>query len=179
MTQDFIIPLNGLSAGKTTFKWHADGEFFGSFENSEILDADLDVVVTVEKSGRYIGVDCALDGTVTVACDRCLEDLTMPVHTVSLMSVKFGEQGSVAEVEEGDREIVMLPESDTDLDLSQVVYDYAALSLPMQRVHPEGECNPDAVKYLSTEEDEESDETAQPLLENPFAGLKDMLENKR
>ena len=177
MTQDFIIPLNGLSTGRSCFEWHADGKFFGRFEQSEILDADLDVTVTVEKAGRYIGVDCNIDGTVTVACDRCLEDLVMPVHTASLMSVKFGESGSESTASEGDREIIMLPESDTDLDLSQVVYDYAALSLPMQKVHPEGECNPETLKYLSTEE-EASQETSEAL-ENPFAGLKNLLENKR
>lgn len=177
MKNDFIIPLNGLSAGRSHFEWHADGGFFGRFEGSEILDADLDVSVSVEKSGRYIGVDCEIDGAVTVACDRCLENLELPVHTLSLMSIKFGEEGERTETAEGEREIIMLPETDSDLDLSQVVYDYTALSLPMQRVHPEGECNPDAVRYLCQEE---LDDTAKPeAVNNPFAGLKNILENKR
>lgn len=177
MKNDFIIPLNGLSAGRSQFDWRADGEFFGRFEESEILDADLDVAVSVEKSGRYIGVDCRIDGTVTVACDRCLEDLELPVHTVCLMSVKFGDAGQQSDASEGEREIIMLPETDTDLDMSQIVYDYAALSLPMQRIHPEGECNPDAIKYLSLEEPDESEKPE--AVNNPFAGLKSILENKR
>ena len=54
MNDKFIIPLNGLAAGKNEFFWQADREFFNSFENAEILDAQLDADVIVEKSGRYM-----------------------------------------------------------------------------------------------------------------------------
>ena len=70
MNENFIIPLNGLAAGETRFSWHAGKEFFDSFENTEILDADVDIDVRVEKSGRYLGVDCEIEGEVTVECDR-------------------------------------------------------------------------------------------------------------
>ena len=55
MNGEFIIPLNGLAAGENEFSWHAGKEFFEDFENSEILDAQLDADVRVETSGRYIG----------------------------------------------------------------------------------------------------------------------------
>ena len=41
MNDNFIIPLNGLASGESRFSWHAAKEFFDSFENAEILDADL------------------------------------------------------------------------------------------------------------------------------------------
>ena len=69
MNEEFIIPLNGLTAGKNEFSVHAGKEFFDSFENDEIFDADLQVRILVEKSGRYIGVDCDVEGEVTVECD--------------------------------------------------------------------------------------------------------------
>ena len=40
MNENFIIPLNGLTAGKNEFFLHAGKEFFDSFENEEIFDAD-------------------------------------------------------------------------------------------------------------------------------------------
>ena len=160
MKDDFVVPLNGLAQGRNEFRRSAGKEFFDRFENSEILDADLSVTVSVEKSGRFTGVDCEIEGHVTVSCDRCLEDLQLSVNTGFKLSVKFGpatpgaEPGASGLETEGDREIVILPESDTDLDLSQVVYDYVCLSLPVQRVHEEGGCNPDAVKYLNSPESE-------------------------
>ena len=70
MMEEYIIPLNGLPVGKKSFSWHAGQEFFGRFDNADILDADLSVEVMVEKSGTFIGVDCSLEGTLTVPCDR-------------------------------------------------------------------------------------------------------------
>ena len=112
-----------MEPGRSEFKWHADREFFASFENTEILDADLEVVAEVDYEDRAVDIQCRIDGTVVVICDRCLEELTLPVHT------------SFEESEE--------------LDLRQDVYDYVCISLPMQRIHPEGECNGETVKYLS------------------------------
>ena len=171
MKDDFIVPLNGLAQGRTEFFRSVGKEFFERFENSEILDAGLDVKVVVEKSGRFIGVDCEIDGDVTVTCDRCLGDLRLPVSTGFALSVKFGDPGSAGEAE-GGREIVVLPVTDTDLDLSQTVYDYICLSLPVQRVHEEGECDPETVRFLSSEDDEE---LVRKDSSTPFAVLGDLL----
>lgn len=121
--QPFVIPVKGLKDGRTDFDWHADGEFFGSFENSEIQDANLQVKVSVMNNGDSIESHCEIEGTVTVICDRCLSDLVIPV------SVFFDE--------------------DDTLDLSQDIYDYVCTSLPIQRVHNEGECDPETIKYLN------------------------------
>lgn len=176
MDTGFIIALNGLKAGRSAFEWHADGEFFGKFENSEILDADLGIEVSVEKSGRYIGIDCSMKGTVTVACDRCLADLRLPVDTMALLSVKFGEGESSAD--EGGREILMLPETDTELDLGQIIYDYVCVALPMQRVHEDGGCDPEVVKYLSSEDETQEGAPGPDPAESPFAALKDIFGEK-
>ena len=171
MGDNFIIPLNGLAAGENSFSWHAGREFFETFENTEILDADLDVSVVVEKSGRYVGVDCAVDGTVTVACDRCLEDLQMPIGTDILLSVKFGDEESSEDHQEGEREIIFVPEGDAEMDLRQIVYDYVCLALPMQRRHEDGQCNPEALKYLTEGVPVDHGEDAG----NPFAALKELI----
>ena len=177
MTDNFIIPLNGLKPGKTEFSWHAGADFFRNFGNADILESDVTVEVTAEKSGSYLGIDCRLSGTLTVPCDRCMEDVVLPVDAKALLSVKFGAEPVSEEVitVSDEREIVYLPEEGADMDLSQTVYDYACLSLPMQRVHEEGKCNPEALKYLSgegeeREEDRKTEENNDTY--NPFAVLK-------
>ena len=167
--QPFVIPLNGLTQGGTQFDWRAGKQFFGSFDNSEILDADLEVAVHVEKASRFFGVDCTVRGSVTVPCDRCLEALELPVDTGFSLSIKFGEEASCADA--GDREIVMVSEDSAEFDLAQYVYDYVCVSLPLRRVHPDGECNPEVLKYLGAET--VADRT--PVSGSPFAALKDLL----
>ena len=171
MNDKFIIPLNGLAAGITEFSWQAGKEFFDSFENSEILDAHLDTDVRVEKSGRYIGVDCDVRGEVTVECDRCLDELDMPIDVEIKLSVKYGNEESSEEPQQGEREVIFIPETDAEMDMSQIIYDYVCLSLPMQRTHDDGECNPEVMKKYGTPEESEVKEEEG---ENPFSALKDM-----
>ena len=155
------------------FFYQAGKEFFDSFENTEILDAQLDIEARVEKSGRYIGVDCYVSGEVVVECDRCLEELVLPVELDVMLSVKFGEAEASEENQEGEREVIFLPVDNTELDMRQIVYDYVCISLPIQRVHDEGGCNPDAIKYLEGPEEVEISEEAD---KNPFAALKGLFD---
>ena len=126
--QPFVVKLTSLAPGKSHFTWHVGPEFFEIFGNEEILDADLEVTAGIANHGLTADAACVVSGSVTVACDRCLEDLVIPVET------SFEE--------------TYTPESD-ELDLRQDVYDYVCISLPIQRVHPEGECNQETTKYLS------------------------------
>ena len=171
MDTGFVIPLNGLAVGENRFSWQAGKEFFESFENTEVLDAQLDISVSAEKSGRYIGVDCNVCGRLVVECDRCLEELEMPVDVDILLSVKFGESDSSEEVQDGEREVVFIPVENTELDMGQIIYDYVCTSLPMQRVHEPGGCSPEVMSYFDSDEDESRPEEGE---DNPFAALKDM-----
>jgi uncharacterized metal-binding protein YceD (DUF177 family) len=172
MNDGFIIPLNGLTTGQHEFDWAVGKEFFEGFDNSEILDAELDAFVRVEKSGRYLGIDCEVTGDVTVECDRCLDEVHMPIDVEIRLSVKYGDEESSDEHHEGEREVIFIPETDAEFDMSQIIYDYVCLALPMQRVHEDGECNPEAMKYygcpieIEVSEDEDA--------ANPFATLKDL-----
>lgn len=180
MKEDFIVPLNGLPQGRTSFRRSVGKEFFEQFENSEILAAGLDVLVDIVKSGDFIGIDGTIDGNVTVVCDRCLEDLVIPTRTGFKLSVKFGTEPADGDpADDGEREIIYLPETDGEYDLSQVVYDYICTSLPMQRVHAEGLCNPKVMRYLNSKEVNEYDDEGEPKSTTPFASLKSLLDNRK
>ena len=116
MNDKFTIPLNGLAVGKSEFFQHAGKEFFESFGNDEILDADLRIRILVEKSGRYIGVDCDMEGQVTVECDRCLDMLEMPVDARVRLSVKFGDEDVSQMDQDGEREVIFVKEDDADVE---------------------------------------------------------------
>ena len=124
----FIVKLNGLASGSSVLDWEVGKEFFELFGNSEILDAHVAVRAKLVNHGATVDVECSVEGTVTVPCDRCLDDLELEVVT------GFSE--------------VYVPEAG-ELDISQDVYDYVCTALPLQRVHPDGLCNPETVKYLS------------------------------
>ena len=151
-----IIPLNGWAAGGRQFRFHAGTEFFQMFDNQDILDADVNVDVRVVKEGsQKVEADLHLAGNVTVQCDRCLDPLVLQVESCP------SEVLSPGAVEER-------------WDISQDVYDYICLAMPLQRVHPQGECNPDTVRFLGQggRKDEEAAQSS------PFAALKGLFEEK-
>ena len=164
-----IIPLNGWAAQKQEFLFKAGVEFFQAFENEEIKDADVNVVCQAAKRGTDILLDLEISGSVTVVCDRCLDNLSLPVETDAELILRTREGG---EESADGREVLVHEPSDKEVDLGQVVYDYVCLSLPMQRVHPEGGCNPDVVRFLATETAAPS-KAAEPQEDNnPFSVLK-------
>ena len=179
MKDAFIIPLNGLKQGRTRFSWKAGAEFFRNFDNKDIKDAEILVDVEVEKSGTYLGIDAVVSGNLTVACDRCGADVSLPVRSRISQSIKFGaEPVSGEEIvvsEEDERETVYLPEDGGELDMSQTVYDFACLALPMKKVHPDGECDPVALRFLSGE-DFVPQERNEDKAESPFAVLKGLFD---
>ena len=154
----FIIPLNDWAAGERNFLSHAGLEFFQKFGNTEILDADVNVEIRVVKDGRNkVEADLHLEGTVTVPCDRCLDPVAIPVVADPSETLTPGA-------------------GEVEWDLSQAVYDFVCLSLPLQRLHPEGECDPDTVRFLSHKE--HGNEEAEAQANSPFAALKGLFDSK-
>ena len=96
----------------------------------------VDVNITLKRKGSLFELDFTLNGEVFVPCDRCLDDITMDVDTKNRLIVKFGKEYS----EESD-EIVIIPEEDGEINIVWFLYEFIALSLPMKKVHPQGECN--------------------------------------
>ena len=125
--QPFVIELKALGPGRSIFEWKAGREFFESFGNSDVLDAGVAVSAVLVNHGLTIDVTCKIEGSVTVPCDRCLEPLALQVDT------SFEE--------------TYTPESQA-LDLSQDVYDFVMVSLPLQRKHGAGGCNSETTKYI-------------------------------
>ena len=100
------------------------------------------------------------------------ERLGISAHLLGVSHYDMDLQGNANEEQEGEREVIFVPEDNADLDMSQIIYDYVCLSLPMQRCHEEGECNPEAMKYYGGE----AAETVKDDVANPFSALKNMFE---
>ena len=172
MESIYVIPVNGLTPGRTEFEWSVGREFFEEFGNTEVTDADLSVKAVAEKSGSYVGIDCDVEGVLTVPCDRCLSDLKIHIAPHIRLSVKH--EG--AEMAEDDgREIVSLAPDDAFLDMSQIIYDYACLALPMHRVHKEGECDSSVADHIGVAAKEETGSDADEG-GSPFAVLRGMFD---
>ncbi|MEG0499071.1 MAG: DUF177 domain-containing protein [Alistipes sp.] len=146
----YSIAYKGLKNGQHTFDFPVDGELFKAFECPEIKDGTCKVQVQLARSESMLEIDTLIDGSVVVACDRCLDDCDVPIHFEGRLVVKFSD-----EIDEYDGEVMWISPSASEVDLAQYIYESIVLSLPYQRVHPEGMCDPEMLARFKIVSDAE------------------------
>lgn len=124
-----------MPEGTQEFAYHLDKQFFVNMESTDVHDADLDVKLTVVYKHDLYSLAFHITGTVTLICDRCLDDMLLPVDETYDIAVKYGE-----DYDETD-ELLIIPESDQTLNVSYMIYDTVSLAIPLKHVHPAGKCN--------------------------------------
>jgi uncharacterized metal-binding protein YceD (DUF177 family) len=148
------LPLRNLEKRKQRFDFSVNTDFFSDFQNPEIMEGSADIYLDVERFSHFINVILNFSGQLTVSCDRCLENLDIPVEGENYLSIRFGESFDETEDENLEQDIIYVDEDEEELDLTVYVYESVCLALPIQRVHGKDEygqsrCNPDMLKYIS------------------------------
>ncbi|MCR4848474.1 MAG: DUF177 domain-containing protein [Bacteroidales bacterium] len=163
---EFLIPVSGLALGVHSFKFDIKDDFFADMDYSEVKQADVTVDLEVLREELMMTLDFHLEGKVLVPCDRCADEFYIPIQSEQVFYIKFGAEG----VEESD-DVVVVPAEEHAYDIRSLIYEYIILSIPIHRVHPEGECNPQVLAMLSHDEEPTDEETA---TDPRWAALKDV-----
>ncbi len=160
MNKGYIIAYKSLGVGSYDYSFKVDSELFSYFESPEITAGNCDVTVQLQRGDAMLSLLVEIKGEVVVACDRCLEPCPIEIAYQGNLIVKFS-----TEVDDYDGEILWIDPAQGEVDLSQYIYESIVLSLPYQRVHPEGECNEEMIGRLGlsseVEWQEEVDEEAE------------------
>ncbi len=144
----YTLPFSGLSEGKHQFDFNVNDRFFAEFENSEVTEGELEVQVELEKRSTYLKLSFAINGAVTLICDRCLENFSYPLKSERKLLVKFSDK-----TVEDEAELIYLHPTDFQVEIAQYIYEFVILSLPIRRIHPVGNdgvtlCDPVMMKKL-------------------------------
>ena len=120
-------------------------------------------------------VEARLKLSVAVPCDRCLDDLELPVNTDDTLKVKMGLSFS----EEGD--VLVVPEEDGYVNVAWFIYEFIALNIPAKHVHTPGKCNAAMIKVLeehsATRSSGENEEAAVDPRWNELEKLKTIIKD--
>ncbi len=125
-----------MPQGERDYDFHLDKQFFDDMECADVRGANLDAALKVVHRNGVYELDFTLTGDVTVACDRCLDDLQLPVESGYHIVVKYGD-----EFRQDSDELLEIPESDDSVNVAYMIYDTAMLAIPIKHVHPLGKCN--------------------------------------
>ncbi len=140
--------------GSHHFEFEIDAELFDSFEEDEIKEADVLASVDMNRVGSETELLIKLSGNVTVECDRCLDDLVIPIEFEG--GAKAFYEGTETENEETDI-IFFSPENET-LVLDEYIRESILLCMPTQKIHQNiSECNPQMLSQFKIVSQEEFD----------------------
>lgn len=145
---EFLIPVSGLALGVHHFKFDIKDDFFADLDYSEVKHAAVTVDLEVKREELMMTLNFHIEGKVEVPCDRCADEFFIPIQNDQVFYIKIGAE----EVEESD-DVVVVPAKEHAYDIRSLVYEFIILSIPIHRVHPEGECNPEVMAYLTSSED--------------------------
>ena len=140
--EQFNVDLKALSQGDNILSFVLDDAFFEAIEAPTVRRGRLQTTLTIHRTEDYFDLDFHTEGLVTVACDRCLDDLEQPISADDHLVAKFGTAYSE------DDELVIVAENEGMLDVSWFVYQFVELSIPLRHVHAPGKCNPAMMKAL-------------------------------
>lgn len=151
----YNISLKGNLADVRTFEYQLDNDFFKKIDGTEVQKGKLNVLLTVKTSAYTYEFTFAINGVVQVPCDRCLDDVEVPVETEEKLFVKLGKEYT----EESDN-VIVIPEEEGEINVAWFIYEFIALSIPMKHVHAPGKCNKTVSSKLrkhiaKSDEDEE------------------------
>ncbi len=176
----YKIAYKALSEGEHLYNFAVDSNLFARFDSTEIIGGQCRVDVKLLRHESMLELNVDIQGEVIVACDRCLDDCPVEVDYIGDLIVKFSDETS-----DYDGDVMWLPTGESEVDLSQYIYESILLSLPYQRVHAEGECNPEMTarfRAITGEEEaqlEDRDEEAEKshgLRNNDLAKLQALKE---
>ena len=132
----YKVELKNLSPGVHQYEYFLENKFFVDIGGDEVQKGKVKVNLTVKRTSMVFDMNFQLEGIVYVPCDRCLDDMELPVSTQNKLVVKFGK-----EYAEESEEIVIIPEEEGEINLAWFIYEFIALAIPMKHIHAPGKCN--------------------------------------
>ena len=152
-TMSIYLDMRTNCAQTQTLEYTIGSSMFQSVENSMVKGGECVAKVTTLRKPEGYDIAFNITGTVTVECDRCLDDMEVSIDTTEKLEVRFADHN------EDTGETVLVSKDTTQLDLWPFIYDFIALAIPIAHVHPEGQCNEEMIdtlgKYMVQASEEE------------------------
>ena len=133
--ENYKIDLKGMTDSEVIREFDLTDDFFGALDGSMLEHGALHVSVSIRKMAGFFELLFHTEGSVTVSCDRCLDDMEQPIEADNRLMVKLGDTYS-----END-DTVTIDENEGILDMSWFIYEFIMLAIPIKHVHAPGKCN--------------------------------------
>lgn len=149
----FEIAWQGLKLGEHELIFDLDDKFLmWKYPETEYKQLNVQIKVTFDKQVNFFMFHFNIDGSLVVPCDRCGEEFELSLWDEFDLLVKLNDVEDEDQIEE-EADVVFISRSETVLDISDWLYEFLMLSIPLQKIHPldakgHDTCNPDVLAFL-------------------------------
>lgn len=165
--REFEIAFVGLKPGVHVYEYTILDSFFEKYGVQDFTNCNATVKLSLDKNNGFMQLHFDVGGTVEVDCDRCGNTIYKQLWDEFDMIVKLVENPDEMNEQEEDPDVYYISRTESHLHISDWIYEFVSLSVPMQRQCPDDEqdestCNKAVIEKLQQME-EEVKKQANPL----------------
>jgi len=139
----YIVDLKGMTTNELSLHYLLDHSFFSQIEESEMKGGEVSVSLHVQRLEKDFKLDFQFNGEIAVLCNRCLDEMNLPVSLTEMLYVELGK-----EYNDEDLSRLVISEREGVLNVGWLFYEFLALSIPINHVHDKGLCNEEMMQKL-------------------------------
>ncbi|HQY41045.1 MAG: DUF177 domain-containing protein [Chitinophagaceae bacterium] len=166
--RQFEIAFVGLKPGIHEFNYELDDKFFLEYGAEDFKNAKVQIKLMLDKKPGFMLLKFEIGGNANVTCHRCGNPLNMNLWDENNMLVKMVDNPDEMNTQEEDPDVFYISRTESHLHLAEWFYEFAILSLPMQRMcSPEEmggpQCNKEVLDRLKKMEERNEENNASTL----------------
>jgi uncharacterized metal-binding protein YceD (DUF177 family) len=151
--REFEIPFVGLKPGIHEFEYRIGDKFFDAYQQQDFKNCNGSVRLTLDKKNGFMLLKFEVAGTMEVICDRCGNSLPIDLWDEFNILVKLVEEPELMNRQEEDPDVYYISRGESHLHISDWIYEFINLSIPLRRMCPEEEiggkyCNKEVLNML-------------------------------
>jgi uncharacterized metal-binding protein YceD (DUF177 family) len=151
--RDFEIPFVGLKPGIHEFSYYITDKFFEAYQQQDFRNCDALIKLSLDKKNGFMLLSFEVGGKLEISCDRCGNMLPIELWDEFKVLVKLVEEPEIMNEQEEDPDVYYISKGESHLHVSDWIYEFINLSIPIQRMCKEEEiggkyCNQEVLAML-------------------------------
>ena len=130
----FGIAFVGLKPGVHEFSYELDNQFFVEKGAFDFVNPSAHVKLLLDKHQGFMILKFEVGGKAQVTCDRCGNPLQIDLWDEFKMLVKIVDNPEEMNEQEEDPDVFYISRNESHLEVSNWLYEFVTLSIPMQRM---------------------------------------------
>lgn len=150
----YDIAFVGLKPGEHQFNYEITDKFFQDFDEQDFTEVNATVKLNLDKKTGFFLLKFDIGGSLNVVCDRCGNNLPLQLWDEFKIVVKLVENPDEMNEQEEDPDVYYIDRNESHLHLSDWIYEFINLSIPMTRMCSDAEiggpyCNKEVLEKLN------------------------------